>query len=390
MDGLIVLDIIDSILFFLMALSMGYLLIFAAASISKRNYSYTIAKKKYRFAVLFPAYKEDKVIERSVRSFLQQEYPKENYNIVVISDKMEEITNQQLRQLPIDLLIVDFENSSKAKALNFAMDRLADREYDMVVILDADNTVQPDFLQQISNAYECGANFIQAHRMAKNLNTSTAILDAVSEEINNSIFRKGHVRLGLSSALIGSGMAFEYKWFKDNIKKVSSAGEDKELEMLLLKQRIYIDYMDDLPVYDEKTQKENTFNNQRRRWLSAQFASLWQALPDLPNAVFTKNIDYCDKIAQWIMLPRVLLIGTIGSAAILITIINWEWSIKWWVLLLLLFLALCMAVPDYLVNKQLKKAIWMVPLLAINMFYNLFRMKGVNKKFIHTEHGEHE
>ena len=46
-----------------------------------------------------------------------------------------------------------------------------------------------------------------------------------------------------------------------------------------------------------------------------------------------------------------------------------------------------MAVPDYLVNKQLKKAIWMVPLLAINMFFNLFRMKGVNKKFIHTEHG---
>ena len=96
-------------------------------------------------------------------------------------------------------------------------------------------------------------------------------------------------------------MAFEYMWFKDNIKKVSSAGEDKELELLLLKQRIYIDYMDDLPVYDEKTQKENAFNNQRRRWLSAQFASLWQGLPNLPDAIFTKNIDYCDKIAQWIM-----------------------------------------------------------------------------------------
>jgi Glycosyltransferases, probably involved in cell wall biogenesis len=337
MDGLIVLDIIDSIFFFLMALSVGYLLIFAAASISKRNYSYPIAKKKYRFAVLFPAYKEDKVIEQAVSSFLKQDYPKENYDVVVISDKMEDITNQQLCQLPIDLLIVDFENSSKAKALNFAMDKLADREYDMVVILDADNTVQPNFLQQISNAYECGANAIQAHRMAKNLNTSTAILDAVSEEINNSIFRTGHVKLGLSSALIGSGMAFEYKWFRENIKKVSSAGEDKELEMLLLKQRIYIDYMDDLPVYDEKTQKENAFNNQRRRWLSAQFASLWQTLPDLPDAIFTKNIDYCDKIAQWIMLPRVLLIGSMGLLSILTTIVNWEWSIKWWVLLLLLF-----------------------------------------------------
>lgn len=389
MDGIIILDYIDSIFFFLMALSVGYLLVFAAASISKRNYFYPIAKKKYRFAVLFPAYKEDKVIERSVHSFLQQEYPKENYDVVVISDKMEEITNQQLRQLPIDLLIVDFENSSKAKALNFAMDKLSDRDYDMVIILDADNTVQSDFLERLSNAYECGANVIQAHRMAKNLNTSTAILDAVSEEINNSIFRTGHVKLGLSSALIGSGMAFEYNWFKENIRKVSSAGEDKELEMLLLKQRIYIDYMDDLPVYDEKTQKENAFNNQRRRWLSAQYASLWQALPDLPDAIFTKNIDYCDKIAQWIMLPRVLLIGTIGLLSIITTLINWELSIKWWVLLLLLFMALCMAIPDYLVNKQLKKAIWKVPLLAINMFFNLFRMKGVNKKFIHTEHGEH-
>ena len=327
MDVLIVLDIIDSILFFVMVLSVGYLLIFAAASIWKRNGSYPMAKKKYRFAVLFPAYKEDKVIERAVRSFLQHEYPKENYDVVVISDKMENITNQQLRQLPIDLLIVDFENSSKAKALNFAMDKLADRDYDMVVILDADNIVQPDFLQQLGNAYECGANVIQAHRMAKNLNTSTAILDAVSEEINNSIFRKGHVKLGLSSALIGSGMAFEYQWFKENIKKVSSSGEDKELEMLLLKQRIYIDYMDDVPVYDEKTQKEDAFQNQRRRWLSAQFASLWEALPNLPHAVFSRNIDYCDKIAQWIMLPRVLLIGFIGLLSIATTLINWQLSI---------------------------------------------------------------
>ena len=44
--------------------------------------------------------------------------------------------------------------------------------------------------------------------------TNTAVLDAVSEEINNSIFRKGHTRLGFSSGLSGSGMAFEYDLFK--------------------------------------------------------------------------------------------------------------------------------------------------------------------------------
>ena len=389
MDGLIILDTIDSILFFLMAISVGYLFIFAAAGMAKTSYSYPRATKKYRFAVFFPAYKEDKVIESAVHSFLQQEYPKEFYDVIVISDKMKDDTNLRLQQLPIELLIVDFENSSKAKALNFAMDKLSNQKYDMVVIMDADNTVHPDFLQKFSNAYECGANVIQAHRMAKNINTNTAILDAVSEEINNSIFRKGHVRIGLSSALIGSGMAFEYSWFKENIKKVYSSGEDKELEGLLLKQRIYIDYLDDVPVYDEKTPKDEVFYNQRRRWIASQYNALINSIVDLPGAIISRNVDYADKIFQWMMLPRIILLGVISIISVLLTIIDWEASLKWWGILFLLGLAFCMAIPDYLVDKRLTKAIKKVPWLFILMFLNLFRIKGADKKFIHTDHGEH-
>jgi hypothetical protein len=181
-------------------------------------------------------------------------------------------------------------------------------------------------------------------------------------------------------------MAFEYSWFKENIKKISSAGEDKELESLLLKQHIYIDYIDSLPVYDEKTQKENAFSNQRRRWLAAQFSSLWHALPDFFPAIFSRNIDYCDKIFQWMMPPRILLIGGVGTLSIITTFINLEWSVKWWGLLFMLFWALCMAIPDYFVTKQFKKAIVKIPFLAFMMLINIFRTKGINKKFIHTEH----
>lgn len=389
MDGLIILDTIDSILFFLMAISVGYLFIFAAAGMVKTNYFYPLATKKYRFAVFFPAYKEDKVIESAVHSFLQQEYPKEFYDVIVISDKMKDDTNLRLQQLPVELLIVDFENSSKAKALNFAMDKLSNQKYDMVVIMDADNTVHSDFLQKLSNAYESGANVIQAHRMAKNINTNTAVLDAVSEEINNSIFRKGHVKIGLSSALIGSGMAFEYSWFKENIKKVHSSGEDKELEGLLLKQRIYIDYLDDVPVYDEKTPKDEVFYNQRRRWIASQYNALINSIVDLPGAIISRNVDYADKIFQWMMLPRVILLGVISIISVLLTILDWEASLKWWGLLFLLGLAFCMAIPDYLVDKRLTKAVKKVPWLFILMLLNLFRIKGAYKKFIHTDHGEH-
>jgi len=42
-----------------------------------------------------------------------------------------------------------------------------------------------------------------------------------------------------------------------------------------------------------------------------------------------------------------------------------------------------------LFTKEVGKAIMKVPMLAVTMTGNLFKLKGANKKFIHTEHGEH-
>lgn len=58
---------------------------------------------------------------------------------------MQESTNEALRQLPIRLLTADYTDSSKAKAMNLAMKATADTPYDMIVIMDADNTTDPDF-----------------------------------------------------------------------------------------------------------------------------------------------------------------------------------------------------------------------------------------------------
>lgn len=378
--------IVESILFLCMGISVVYLFIFAFASLFKSSHNYQKAKKQHRFAILFPAYKEDKVIESSISTFLTQKYPQDLYTVVVISDQMKDETNDKLTMLGATVLKANYENSSKAKALQLAVNTLNENKYDVVVIMDGDNMVEPDFLDKVNDAYDAGYITIQTHRLAKNRNTSTAILDAVSEEINNSIFRKGHVKLGFTSALIGSGMAFEYKWFKKNIFRVSTAGEDKELEALLLKQQVYTQYLDGVKVYDEKISTDAAFYNQRRRWLASQFSILKHALPDLPKAIATRNWDYCDKIFQWMMLPRVLLLGGIGFFALLITFYNWTWAIKWWSLLLFLIFTLFLAIPRYLFTKDLAVAALKTPWLALLMFLNLFRLRGVNKKFIHTDH----
>ena len=383
-----ILDNIDSLCFFLLGTSVLYLFVFALLSHIKRKDIYPAAGKLHRFVILYPAYKEDRVIENAVSNFLEQDYPKSCYDVVVISDQMQDDTINRLKSMSVTLMEVHFQQSSKAKAMQYAMENLDKNTYDMVVIMDADNTVEPNFLHELNKAYHSGCLVIQAHRMAKNLNTDTAILDAVSEEINNSIFRKGHVRLGLSAALIGSGMAIDFQWFKKNIFKLQTAGEDKELEALLLKENIFIEYLEHVNVYDEKTQKDSTFYNQRRRWLASQLFAIKNNIGKLPGALFDGKFDYANKICQWMMLPRVLLLGFIGIISIIVLLYQWTWAIKWFILELLLVITLSLAVPDYLVNEQFKKAVWKAPKLFLLMTLNLFRLKGVNKKFIHTEHGE--
>ena len=377
--------IFEYICWILASVAVAYPLIYSLASLGTRKSYYPTANKQHKFAILFPAYKEDRVILPVVESFLQQHYPQELYKVIIISDHMQETTNERLAQLPITLLKANYENSSKAKALNFAMDHFGRDEFDAVVILDADNIVDTNFLLEINKVFDAGVQAIQAHRTAKNRNTDIAVLDGLSEEVNNSIFRRGHVRLGISSALIGSGMIFNYQWFHDNVKHLVTTGEDKELEVLLLKQRIFIEFLDEVYVYDEKTQGEKGFYNQRRRWLATQFAQWGRVFKDLPRAILSGNIDYSDKLIQWMLPPRLILFGGIIVMGSIMQIIDWPLALKWWALFLIMGVTLCLAIPDKLVDDRFKKSINKLPLLFIMMVVNLFRMKGMNKKFVNTE-----
>lgn len=392
-------NIVDWILYVPLALCVGYLLLYAIASRFYRTPHFPEARTLRRFVVLFPAYKEDRVILSSVQGFLKQDYPKEKFDIIVISDQMQPATNDALRALPVRLLIANYTDSSKAKALTMAMNAVKDEPYDVVVIMDADNLTSPDFLAEVNRAFDTGVKSIQAHRTGKNLNTNISLLDGISEEINNGIFRSGHNVLGLSAALSGSGMAFEADWFRRNVERLQTAGEDKELEVLLLQQRIHTTYLAQLPIYDEKTQKEEAIGNQRKRWIAAQFSILGSSLSGLWKALRQGNIDYCDKIVQWMLPPRLIQLAAVFGLTAVVTAIGiwqslqgsgqeWTAAIKWWILSAAQVAAMLLPLPAHLLNKQLGKAIMKVPVLALATVRNLFKLKGASKKFIHTEHGE--
>ena len=382
--------VIDIVLWCIIAFSVGYIFFYAITYalgqlliIKREPTSDDIRQKKY--LVIFPAYGEDKVILHTVKSFLLQHYPHDKYSVVVVSDHMLKETNTELSKLPITLLQPQFENSSKAKALQFAIDNIHDN-FDNIVILDADNIVQPDFLEKLNEICNQGFSAIQCHRCAKNAENQIAQLDGISEEINNSLFRKGHNNIGLSSALIGSGMCFDYLWFKAHVHLLSTAGEDREIEKMLLIEHIYIKYVEDIDVFDEKVGNEDNFQLQRQRWMSAQLNCLLSMMKNLPTSIVHLNVNYIDKTIQQMLIPRsMLLVGTFVWA-LLMSVFEMSWAYKWWGLFALTSLSLWIAIPRKMRNGGLAQLITHLPRLTWRMMSNIRHIDSENREFIHTSH----
>ena len=382
--------VIDIVLWCIIAFSVGYIFFYAITYalgqlliIKREPTSDDIRQKKY--LVIFPAYGEDKVILHTVKSFLLQHYPHDKYSVVVVSDHMLKETNTELSKLPITLLQPQFENSSKAKALQFAIDNIHDN-FDNIVILDADNIVQPDFLEKLNEICYQGFSAIQCHRCAKNAENQIAQLDGISEEINNSLFRKGHNNIGLSSALIGSGMCFDYLWFKAHVHLLSTAGEDREIEKMLLIEHIYIKYVEDIDVFDEKVGNEDNFQLQRQRWMSAQLNCLLSMMKNLPTSIVHLNVNYIDKTIQQMLIPRsMLLVGTFVWA-LLMSVFEMSWAYKWWGLFALTSLSLWIAIPRKMRNGGLAQLITHLPRLTWRMMSNIRHIDSENREFIHTSH----
>ena len=384
-----IISIINILLWLFMAANVCYILFFAITSLlpkpSDNPRPAASSDPLPSFLVLFPAYHEDAVIIHSIETFLKQDYPNTHYQVAVISDHMNAETNAHLAQLPILLLQPTFEKSSKAKALQYAIEKT--KHFDYVVILDADNVVTSDFLTKLSRVANA-SEAIQCHRTAKNADNSIAALDGISEEINNSIFRCGHNRIGMSSALIGSGMCFNYQWFKENVNQLDSAVEDRELEALLLKQRIFIRYAEDIYVMDEKVSNGDNFQRQRLRWMTGQVQAFFRMLPYIPQAIITCNINYIDKTIQQTLIPRSILLILVPLFTIL-SLIFFHFSLTtclWTLILVILITAIFIAIPSQLRNKALLSKALSFPLLTWRMTKNLCHINIGSKEFLHTDH----
>ncbi|MCG9879574.1 MAG: glycosyltransferase family 2 protein [Bacteroidia bacterium] len=376
-----------AILWFILAFNVAYMLFYAVLGLFYSKENYPIIEEKLRFCIFIPAYKGDEVILHTASETLLQDYPEDKFDVVVIADSLKPETILELKTKRIHVVPVQFENSTKGKSLNAALDVMGDKPYDYAVILDIDNIIEPGFLEKMNTALSQKQLVLQAHRLAKNSDTKFSVLDGASEEINNHIFRKGHKVAGLSAALIGSGKAVEYQFFKTIMKEITAVGGfDKQMEVLIISRKVKIDYAHDILVFDEKVQLPEVFQNQRKRWMSAQLTFMRKyAFNGILTSLKTFNIDLLDKSIQLLLLPRLINLG-LSLIFCLIWFLDVAWGQKFIYLFLVQAFALTISVPRKYYSVEAAKALASLPYSFILMFLNFFKLRGADKKFIHTPH----
>ena len=219
------------------------------------------------------------------------------------------------------------------------------------------------------------------------------MLDGCSEAINNHIFRNGANALGLSSAVIGSGMAFEFDFLKNILHEIEAvSGFDKPLQLKVVEGGIKIKYLENALVFDEKIDNSNAFKHQRKRWLLSQFVYLKQFFVPGIQQLFKGNFSYFNlAVLNNIVPPRARLFFALLISTVLTYFFQPAFVFYVFAgLSISYFITLAMALPKQLININLFSAALHLPKAICMMLVSLFTIKKAKNVFIHTAHTKNE
>jgi cellulose synthase/poly-beta-1,6-N-acetylglucosamine synthase-like glycosyltransferase len=382
---------ISGFIFVYLVANAGYLFVIAVCGRLIPGKKFVIHPDKKKIAVLIPCYKEDLIITDTASRAAGHDYPPDRFTVTVIADRLKPATIAKLSQMRVQVLEVDLH--MKSRSLHAGLEALKGTGTEIVMILDADNIMGPECLEKVNAAFHAHCRAVQCHRTAKNKNTSIAWLDAMSEEININLFRRGPAVLGLSAAPIGSGMAFDATLISEIFSSeeiLQNPGEDREIDMQLMLRRIKMEFIDDAMVYDEKVASEMVFEKQRVRWLEAQvnhFRRFFHG--DMKSA--PKTILYYNKFFQNLLLPRILtltvfcLIGVLLLIQALVPVhFLFPGRVTWIILMAVYFFALFISIPGTFYSMNTLNALGRLPVLMLAMIRALLQIKKKRTEFLHT------
>lgn len=106
--------------------------------------------------IAIPAYNEEQTIEKTLKSLINMNYPKEKLEIIVVNDGSKDQTSYKVNKFinknkQFKIILIEQENKGKAEAINTA---LRNAKGELFGCLDADTTVSKDIIKNILKGFD--------------------------------------------------------------------------------------------------------------------------------------------------------------------------------------------------------------------------------------------
>ena len=247
-----------------------YQFVISITSLIKFKEKPMLTDKKHRFIIALPANNEESVIANLIKSLQMQDYEKSLYDIYVIADNCTDGTANVARENGA-IVYERFDENKKTKgyALNWFLDIMKDKkdDYDALLVFDADNVVDKNFLNVMNKKLCQGEVLVQGYRDIKNP-TDTWVSGgyAIFYWTMNRLYHLARYNMGLSPLI--NGTAFMVKWdiLIDEGWNTKTLTEDIEFALINISKGVKLGWAKDAIVYDEQPLTFKQSWKQRERW----------------------------------------------------------------------------------------------------------------------------
>ena len=356
---------IDVVLFFVFAITVLYLLLYASVSRLNDMPPYPSATKSNRIAVVYLSFDTNWNIKECLDSYFNQDYPFDKYKIFVVGPSISQDRQDIFRMMNVDYIVCDNATLRRTLLSVFISELENKEQFDFVAIHRVYDRVESDFLSKVNDALYSGCDVVQTHCMTVNDESNWNVYKTISAEINNSIFRRAHCRLSLSSALSNTGMIMSVNILKMCLKKKLTVGIEKQFEQVILQNNYYIEYLDNVYTYDCKKEAAKDVYVKQKKLYWYYIKNMIRTIFYLPVGIIKGNIDYINKLLQWILPPRLVLIIIIAILGCFTTFVDVFTSLKWWALLFLLVITFYLAIPSSLIKGKLGRVLLLMPIYLL-------------------------
>jgi cellulose synthase/poly-beta-1,6-N-acetylglucosamine synthase-like glycosyltransferase len=248
--------------------------------------------------------------------------------IHVVADHCQDGTARNARKAGATVHIrQDGGPAGKGQALKWWLDATRDvaSPDEMIVILDADSLVAPNFFESLRERMERGENVIQT-RVEPVLRTNSPVssLAAYSESTEQRVNDALRARLGWSVRLRGTGMAFRRQILERICAPLHTLVEDVEMTIQLGAEGEKIHFAHETYIADPKPNDKNGAMRQRARWMKGQMQVAGSYFKEIIRLLARGPAGW-SLLNSVLLKPKTLLI----PLKILLTMGAWAGAILW-------------------------------------------------------------